>query len=223
MKAIVLVAKTAEVLEVLPAYREQWLSESELIRFDNIGSEKRKEEFLVCRYLLRIGLSLYFFEKKENWSLFSVDSYIGKSPEFNFLLLNQRKILISLSHSKGLIAVAIADVSIGVDVEKIRNFSSNQDEIFREVATEKEFLIYSGLENKRKVEFFLKIWSRKEALSKIDNRGVDFIYLKNIDAAVSLNKDEVFYFLSFFYAEGIFSVCLKESVDCKFFYFSNLK
>ena len=77
---------------------------------------------------------------------------------------------ISLSHSKKVVAVAVANTETGIDIEtNDRTFSP---ELAGKILTPEEFLKYQGLLPEHKHEFMLKAWTQKEALFKKSNQKV---------------------------------------------------
>jgi phosphopantetheine--protein transferase-like protein len=70
----------------------------------------------------------------------------------------------SLSHSSGVLAVAISRKPVGVDIEKI---SAPRSERFAErILTEKEFNNYSAKEKSLSPEFLIEKWTQKESIFK---------------------------------------------------------
>lgn len=70
----------------------------------------------------------------------------------------------NISHSKGLVVLAIGERSIGVDIEKIRPIS---EELKRHVTSEEEYEAMKGDSD------FFRIWTNKESLLKALGKGID--------------------------------------------------
>ena len=68
----------------------------------------------------------------------------------------------SLSHSKGVCAVAVSDQPVGVDVEEIKD--SYNPHLIERSLTEHEKDVFDG--------DFTRIWCRKEAVSKMTGEGI---------------------------------------------------
>lgn len=69
----------------------------------------------------------------------------------------------SLSHSHGVLGVAVSDFPVGIDVEKI---TEPTDALMRKLFTEDELQRYHGMPKSKKTEFFTRLWTRKESLFK---------------------------------------------------------
>tara|TARA_B100000287_G_C20472486_1_gene717824 strand:+ start:163 stop:741 length:579 start_codon:yes stop_codon:yes gene_type:complete len=118
------------------------------IKAYNIASNKRKKEYITVRLLLKNVLPN---------AQISYNEYGG--PE-----LDQNK-HISISHSKGLTAIMIADMPIGIDIEKI---SAKSLKISGKFILEKSHLPLT----KEKTTL---IWCCKEAIYKLHVTGkIDF-------------------------------------------------
>lgn len=76
----------------------------------------------------------------------------------------------SLSHSKGVCAVAVSDQPVGVDVEVIKD--SYNPHLIERSLTEQEKDVFDG--------DFTRIWCRKEAVAKMTGEGITG-YPDNID------------------------------------------
>jgi 4'-phosphopantetheinyl transferase len=76
----------------------------------------------------------------------------------------------SLSHSGNYAVLAVSDSDIGVDIEYIREFY-NIDYSARKSFTQDE-LLWVQEENEQCERFFI-VWTRKEAILKVDGRGFD--------------------------------------------------
>lgn len=75
----------------------------------------------------------------------------------------------NISHTEGLVACAIGNVPVGIDVEHIRPFS---EKILRRVMSEKERACYETLDKDEKIAFFFKIWTLKESYVKAAGCGI---------------------------------------------------
>lgn len=75
----------------------------------------------------------------------------------------------NISHTEGMVAVAVGKGEIGADVEKIGEFSQR---LARRVLTEKEYTRVTSSENPA-VEFYL-LWTFKEAFVKFIGSGLSY-------------------------------------------------
>lgn len=69
----------------------------------------------------------------------------------------------SLSHSHGVLCVAVADFPIGADVEKI---TMPSDSLALKILSDEELQRYHGMPKLEKAEYFTRIWTRRESLFK---------------------------------------------------------
>ena len=78
----------------------------------------------------------------------------------------------SLSHSENMVAVAVADCPVGVDIEKIGNLK-NQSRVAEKILSETELAEYKriALCDDSAKEFLLDVWTKKESLFKLDGKG----------------------------------------------------
>ncbi|MEG2014364.1 MAG: 4'-phosphopantetheinyl transferase superfamily protein [Clostridia bacterium] len=89
--------------------------------------------------------------------------------------------VISISHSAEIIALAISDEQIGIDIERIRdiNYSRLLERICNEIETEN----INALPTEERIERFYEIWTAKEAYSKYTGNGL--LKIKNITVLAS--------------------------------------
>ena len=74
----------------------------------------------------------------------------------------------SLSHSENMVAVALSNAPVGVDIEKISPIK-NQERVAKKILTETEFAEYArlGVSSPSATEFLLEVWTKKESLFKL--------------------------------------------------------
>ena len=134
-----------EITETL----DDLLQLSRTISTTKFNTEKRKKEWIISRLLLN--------EINPNYSI-SYNSF--GAPEFN------NNSTISISHSKGLVAVIISQLQVGLDIEEI------SEKVLR---VSSKFVSENNLNNLNKEKATL-IWCCKEAIYKLHKKGnVDFI------------------------------------------------
>ena len=154
-------------------------------------------------------------EKYFVWKLleYAVASTIDMPiEELSFKKLPSRKwisdkICFSLSHTDGVVAVAISDRPVGVDVEKIR---PHRQGLERSILTKKELTQLSATEPKYLWEQIIRLWTQKESIFKAGD-GEIFEPTK-IETAEYSVKTEM---LSFDGENFMLSVCAYDAEDAK--------
>lgn len=137
-------------------YLEESKSDSEK---NNHNWEHQKGEFL-----LRKGLEEEYGIVYPNTEIPVVRGVHGK-PQ----LKEYSQIYHNISHTEGLVACAVGNVPVGIDVEHIRPFS---EKILRRVMSIKERECYEMLNRDEKIAFFFKIWTLKESYVKAAGCGI---------------------------------------------------
>lgn len=74
---------------------------------------------------------------------------------------------ISLTHSKGLIAVAISSMPVGIDVEQM--IEPRARRFAERILTDAEFVRYNMLGDNEQNVYLTECWTRKEAVFKMEN------------------------------------------------------
>jgi len=157
------------------------LSPSRKAHIDKMKKEDARKRSLMATYLLnellfKKGMRKFKIETDENGKPFLKDS----------------NLFISISHSYDLVACAVSEKPIGIDIEKIRSVSRK---LIEYVCTDKEreFVLSSKnalgkdtVEGKAAKRFFA-VWTAKEAFFKTGNSGEKNI--RSIDT-LSLKKQE---------------------------------
>lgn len=67
----------------------------------------------------------------------------------------------SISHSNGLVAVAVSKKPVGIDIEKIEKI--NNEALPKRILSEYEYNHFSALMDTEKIEYLIKMWTIKEA------------------------------------------------------------
>lgn len=173
---LLLVSQAALAAAVQRSAPERWLSESELARLNAMAVPARRAEFIACRYALRLLLA---GEEAEvaRWSL---DAPAGQPPR---LSADQGAGLhLSLSHSHGWIACAMAPEPVGVDIEVVTRTPASAVADLAQLActpaerAELDQIADEGQRHRR----FVQLWSLKEAWFKQRGTGVDFAMLPSL-------------------------------------------
>lgn len=144
------------------------LSEAELSEYKNYANAEAAEQFLIGKFLVRNILSLYFpdvepglweFEKNQHGKPFL------SNPRF------RQKVYFNLSHTKGMVAVALASDELGLDVEK-KSYELDVDKISKDVLNDEELSLLSSAQGQEKIDLFYKFWTLKEAYIKATGLGL---------------------------------------------------
>jgi len=150
-----------EITETL----EELLQLSNTISAADFNTKKRKKEWIASRLLLN--------EINPNYSI----SY----NEFGAPELNNGS-YISISHSKGLVAIIISQQQVGLDIEEISEKS---------LRVSSKFISENNLKNLNKEKATL-IWCCKEAIYKWHQKGeVDFIADIKLHPFENMEKGEI--------------------------------
>jgi len=72
----------------------------------------------------------------------------------------------SISHTNGMVGLALDDQDVGVDCEKMRQINVDQ---YRELFTDKEWAAIINAADT--LDCFFDIWTKKESIAKADGRG----------------------------------------------------
>jgi phosphopantetheine--protein transferase-like protein len=156
VSTLVYYAIIPESLEVVPVYPK--------LRSDEIFSAKsekaRREKFAVWK-LLEYALTRQLGKEMEFFTFSKTASGKWQADGVEF----------SLSHSGRLVAVALSDSPVGVDVEKI---TPRAVSVAEKVLSKEEFASYALLSDREKTEFFVQKWTEKESLFKRSGENAFF-------------------------------------------------
>ena len=161
-----------------------WLTSSEHDRLAQLHAPRRRDEFLACRYALRLMLA---GDASANAiSAWQLDAPSGSAPhlhvDFHGAAATSRHQL-SLSHSGDYLACSVAPGPIGVDIEILnRKPASRLSELAAMACTptERERLAAIADDTLRHLRF-VQLWSLKEAWFKQVGTGVDFALLPQLE------------------------------------------
>ena len=116
-------------------------------------NEKAKQEkYLVWKLLEKAVVDMINLDFA-NLRFVKTDNGQWICPDFYF----------SLSHTDGLVCVAVSDSPIGVDVELVRKINTG---IGRKILTERELLLMSELPPDKKNRYLIESWVKKESVFK---------------------------------------------------------
>lgn len=155
-----LVEKIKKALSASPEYTEAIFSKR--------GAKEWAESVSGLRALL-----LALKEEKINSHDVKIKRLPGGKPVFENL-----PYYFNISHSCGRAVCALSQKEVGVDIEFIKKKRSF-DAIAKNFFSDGEQQRFRAAKNKN--EEFYRIWTRKEALLKMNGDGIEFGKLKNID------------------------------------------
>ena len=106
------IARIASVLVEMPEGHADWMSESEQARLAGIHLAGRCSQYLAGHWLARVLLARAFGGVPTQWRLLECRSQPPQVAD------QAESIKISISHTKDWIAVAVATVAVGIDLEE---------------------------------------------------------------------------------------------------------
>ena len=150
------------------------LSDQRITKVQKLQFGPGKKASVLAYLLLRIAL---------------LEQYgIDEAVEFDFaengkpMLPDFPQIHFNLSHSKGVVACAVSDVEVGVDVQHITPIS---DKVAKRVLTETEYALF--IQSFEPNDFFCEIWTVKESYLKKTGQGIT-VELRDITADAIKDK-----------------------------------
>lgn len=156
------------------SFHATWLTASENDRLAQMQAPARREEFIACRYALRLLLA----GEPELIAQWPLEAPVGQAPQSA-----RSDLHLSLSHSHGVIACAVASQPVGVDIEVLtRKPRSALHELAELACTPQQRLQLNTIadEQQRHLQF-MQWWSLKEAWFKRAGTGVDFALLPRLE------------------------------------------
>lgn len=153
--------------EALLAAYMRWMNQEETARQARFLFARHRHQFLVARALVRTTLSRYADLAPADWRF--VNNAYGRpdiDPEHGLGDLR-----FNLSHTDGLVAVAVARGEIGVDVEDTWR-RSHTDQIAEHFFAPREVAGLRGLPQERQHGRFFDLWTLKEAYIKARGMGL---------------------------------------------------
>jgi 4'-phosphopantetheinyl transferase len=149
-------------------YQASFLGSDEIERMRQYRFEHDQRQYLMSHALVRATLSHYTSVAPRDWRFRA--NYWGR-PEIE-RPAEFRRLRFNLSHTRGLVAVAIVwDRAVGVDVE-IRDRAEECWEVAERYFSRTEWAALSALPRERQPERFLEYWTLKEAYVKARGMGL---------------------------------------------------
>ena len=99
-------------------------------------------------------------------------------------ILNKTDVFFSISHAEDVSVCAFSDSLVGVDIENKSRFKKvKQESLSKRVMTSDEYRKYNSIDLEEKNVFMSRIWTRKEAFSKVCKKGLamDFSKIDTLD------------------------------------------
>lgn len=151
---------------------DQWaaladlLDDAERARAARFAFEEDRQAYVAAHGLLRLELSRRVGRAPQDWRFAATK--LGKP----YLLDGPRDFRFSLSHTRGMAAVAVAEsVEIGVDVEPSDRRAESMKLAQRFFAPE-EVALLAAVEGEARRDLFFAIWTLKEAVVKAMGQGL---------------------------------------------------
>lgn len=204
------------------------LSQDEQEKTNKFASKLLKKSFIISRAFLRIILSKYL--KTIPQEIYFTYNNKGKPQLDTEALLS---IKFNLSHKNNYVIYGFSYHNIGIDLEKIDD-KIKVEKIAQRFFCNDEFNYLKTLDSKVKIEYFLKLWTKKEAYLKAIGKGlsggldsicflvnnhhqkIDFIINKNN------NSSDNWYFKTWILKDNyIMSIAINSIIKTKFYYYSN--
>lgn len=151
------------------------LDDEERQRAARLRFQRDRDRFLASRGFLRHTLASYLDTPPAGVRF-------GYGAQGKPFLPEQPEICFNLSHTADLLVVAVATGhELGVDVEQV--FSETvMNEVSGTVLSSPESVAFGRLDPAERREWFVRLWTRKEAYIKADGRGMS-LPLDRIDVA----------------------------------------
>ena len=141
----------------------------EVISDEALYPPERMAEIAKCSNV-RVRLEKYYA-----WRLLfeGLSEFLGESLDGLDIHKNENgkwvcdKCAFSISHTLGVVAVAVSDDDVGVDVEEIRRHRTGLEKL---ILSENELSEFYRVDDGEKPEYLIKMWTRKESIFKSFDR-----------------------------------------------------
>jgi len=139
-----------KAMQLLPEYR--------LEKVEKMQQEVNRQQSIAAGLLLEYGLREYGLSGK--------DMAVGTNADGKPYLLERTDIHYNLSHSGDYVALAMSDMAVGIDIEKLR---IGKNPLAKRFFAEEE---YQYLEQAWSDDAFTRMWTRKESVIKACGIGM---------------------------------------------------
>jgi 4'-phosphopantetheinyl transferase len=141
------------------------LQDEELQRAARFHFQRDRDRFVTSRGLLRHILASYLNRPPG-------EIHFGYAPQGKPFLADHPDLHFNLSHAADVLVVAVtAGRELGVDVEQVFS-EAVMNEVSGPVLSEPERVAFGRLNPGERREWFVRLWTRKEAYIKADGRGM---------------------------------------------------
>lgn len=158
-----------------------WLAPSEAQRLARIASPARAREFVASRCLMRMLLSEHAGYDR-GWWHWVLDAPDQATPLVPACRIDGPELHLNLSHSQGLLACALSNRPVGVDLEVQRKRQWRDiDALIDMVCSPKERSYLDGLSDAMaRQRAFTQLWTLKESCFKWRGTGLDLARLPTL-------------------------------------------
>jgi len=171
----------------------KYVSRERLLKASKLKKDTQKKESLGAELLLSSMLGILFEDKKLPPKLCYDKNGKPCFKDYNNLFFN-------LSHSNSVVACAISDKPVGIDLQYMRDFDIKLSQRFF-AKDEQDFINQS---NDTKTAFYT-IWAKKEAFLKCTGKGLCEISSTSVFEA----EQQGYLFTCDFFDEFVLCVCIK--------------
>lgn len=95
----------------------------------------------------------------------------------------------SLSHSRGFVAVAVSDEEVGIDIEVLSD--RNRESLAERILDGNEKERYLSLDGEERRLYFLKCWTKREAVYKMTDRAQPFSPKEGVPESVFIETKRI--------------------------------
>jgi 4'-phosphopantetheinyl transferase len=164
----------------------QILAEDEKQRIDRITSANLRKKFLCGRFLIKSQLGKVL---DLHPSQITLQTTSNGRPELNFPNNSAKIISFNLSHSQDLLALAISNNQVGIDVEFIKN--RNFLQIAEFFFDPDEVKALNEINSSGRAEFFYRLWTQKESFIKCNDDKIINLRSKKIAKLLDNNYHSI--------------------------------
>ncbi len=141
-----------KLIEIIPAYFREKVraSKNENLKLQRLAS----------------GLLFSYAMKREGCE--PGDIVITELEQGKPMLINPKGLYFNISHSEGLVLLAVCDAEIGCDIQRIKN----GDKVAERFFTDDEKRVLDEADEAERDRLFTRLWARKESYIKATGEGM---------------------------------------------------